>query len=281
MSEENRKILRSFMKNYLIDNKNENKRLNFQNTIDVYDLARELEFFNFNDIKLILDAGCGNGNVTEKLLEKGIAAIHAMDLSDERVQQTTERFSSHKNINVFKGALEKTGLKDSTYDGVIARYIFEHVVDPKLILMELNRILKPNAQLFIINFDDLFFNFHTKNELLNQQLRNLHESIPQDFKIGRKLPQMLKECNFDHVVWEAETFFFKGDRLALERENSRMRLEQGREHMSKYFNSLSDYDAFAKSYLSEMKDECNVLSMTKYLIKACKEDSKKVIKLRG
>ncbi len=268
------------MKNYLIDSKNENKRLDFQNSIDVYDLVRELDYFNFNDINLILDAGCGNGNVTEKLLYKGVPVIHAVDLSEERVRQTAERFRSHENIAVFKGALESTGFKESTYDGVIARYIFEHVVNPKSILTELNRILKPDAPLFIINFDDLFFNFHTKNESLNHQLKILHQKIPQDFEIGRKLPQMLRECNYDKVEWDAETFFFKGERLELERENTRMRLEQGREHLSKYFSSLSDYDTFAKSYLNEMKDECNVLSMTKYLIKACKEDTSKVVKLK-
>ena len=256
------------MKDYLIDHLDEDKRLNFQNTIDVYDLDKELDFFKFNKKDLVLDAGCGNGNVLEKLNMKGISNIHGIDLSEDRVKQATERFKSLDHINIMMRSLEQTGLAEASYDTILCRYIFEHVLSPKNVLTELHRILKPDGSLFIINFDDIFFNFHTKNEVFNKQLEIFQNKIPQDLKIGRKIPQLLKENNFKNIEWHAETYFFKGERLMLERENSSMRLEQGRKNLSKFFNNLEEYDTFAKTYLEEMHDDCNVLSMTKYLIRA-------------
>jgi 2-polyprenyl-3-methyl-5-hydroxy-6-metoxy-1,4-benzoquinol methylase len=79
------------VKNYLIDSKHEDKRLDFQNTIDVYNLEKELEFFSFENHQAVLDAGCGNGNVIEKLIRKNIPLIHAVDLSQERVDRWSKR----------------------------------------------------------------------------------------------------------------------------------------------------------------------------------------------
>ena len=137
------------MKDYLIDHLDEDKRLNFQNTIDVYNLDRELDFFNFNKKDHVLDAGCGNGNVLEKLNMKGISNIHGIDLSDDRVRQAKERFKSEKNINIMMRPLEQTGFAEASYDKVLCRYIFEHVLCPKNVLTELHRILKPGGSLYI------------------------------------------------------------------------------------------------------------------------------------
>lgn len=258
------------MKNYLIDSKDENRRLDFQNKIDVYNLDKELSFFNWNKNDFVLDAGCGNGNVIEKLLEKNITKIHGVDFSQDRVDQASTRFKSHKDVSFFQRSLEDTQFISEAYDKVICRYVYEHVTNASAIIKELHRVLRPEGEINIINFDDIFFGFHTKDEKLNQQLKNLKNKVPQDFEIARKLPQMLKSAHFKDIQWEAQSYFFKGERLELEIENNKMRLEQGRPHLSKYFDSLAHYDQFAESYIRELYDDCNVLYTTKYLIKGTK-----------
>lgn len=257
-------------KNYLIEHPNELERLNFQNKIDVYDLEKELNFFKWDTKHLILDAGCGNGNVVEKLLEKGMTKIHGIDFSEDRVNFAQERFKDHKDVEFFKRSLEKTGMNDNSYDRVICRYIYEHVTNTSEIINELYRVTKPGGYLQIINFDDIFFNFYTKNTKLNEQLAKLKKSVPQDFEIGRKIPHIMRAAKFDKVEWSAETFFFKDERLEMEKENNRMRLHQGREHLAKFFSSVEEYDEFAKTYLAEMDDDCNVLAVTKFLVKGQK-----------
>lgn len=266
----NQKKLELKMNNYLIDHMDENKRLDFQNKIDVYNLDDELDFFKWDKSHKILDAGCGNGNVVEKLLKKGMTQIHGVDLSSDRIAQVTERFNGHNGLNFFQAHLHETGLLSDEYDQIICRYVFEHVTNPHDILKEFYRILKPKAFLNIINFDDIFFNFYTKNSNFNKQLKELKNRVPQDFEIARKLPHYLKENNFKDVIWDAKSYFFKGERLKMEIENNKMRLEQGKSHLSKYFSSVTEYEQFAKTYIDEMKDDCNVLSVTKFLINAHK-----------
>jgi ubiquinone/menaquinone biosynthesis C-methylase UbiE len=256
------------MKNYLIENESEIERLNFQNSIDVYDINKEICHFNWSSIDVVLDAGCGSGNVIEKLLEKKISTIYGIDMSSDRVNYSKERFKNFKNVTISKAPLEGTNLEKNYFDKIICRYIFEHVTNPVSILEELKSLLKSSGSLYIINFDDVFFSFYTKNTKLNNQLKVLKSKLEQDFEIGRKLPQLLNQVGFEKIKWEAETFFFKEERLALEIKNSQMRLTQGRDHLSQYFNSIQEYDIFAADYLKEMEDPNNILSTTKYLIEA-------------
>lgn len=263
-------------KHYLIDNKNENKRLNFQNTIDVYNLSNELAYFDWNKNHFVLDAGCGNGNVIEQLLNRGLQKIHGVDFSPERIDEVKKRFENQNEIEAYHAPLEQTGLADESYDRIICRYVYEHLTNTPEVTHELWRLLKPGGSLYIIEFDNIFFDFYTKNEDFNRQLLELKNKLPQDFGIARKLPQLLKQHQFDEVHWDAETFFFKGERLEMEYQNNEMRLTQGRDHLAKYFKTTADYDQFAQTYLQEMKDECNVLSTTKYLIKATKTNKQKL-----
>jgi ubiquinone/menaquinone biosynthesis C-methylase UbiE len=258
------------MKNYLIDSHTENERLNYQNKIDVYSLSKEMTYICPEKGQFFLDAGCGNGNVIEALLQYGVEKIDGVDLSADRVTQAKERFSSNPNIRFFQRSLDKTEFPENTYDRVITRYIFEHVTNAKEILIELHRVLKAGGKLSIINFDDIFFDFYSKNEKFNHDLKMLKSKLPQDFEIGKKLPHYLNECGYSNVEWTAEKFFFKDERLKMEIENSRMRLEQGREHLAKYFSSIDHYDLFAKTYLEEMKDPNNVIGWTKFMITAKK-----------
>lgn len=258
------------MKNYLIDHVDENRRLDFQAKIDVYDLTKELAHFQWDKRDLILDAGCGNGNVIKELIDLGMTQIHGIDFSEDRIRQANERFNNRSEVQLFNRSLDNTDFHSNTYNTILCRYIFEHIPNPGRVIEELYRVLKPDGLIYVINFDDIFFNFYTKNETFNNQLKMLKSKVPQDFEIARKLPQILKQIGFKNVEWEAETFFFKGERLALEMENNRMRLEQGRAHLAAYFNNEEEYLSFAKTYIEEMKDDCNVLATTKYLIKAAK-----------
>ena len=259
------------MKNYLIDGKNESERLNFQNKMDICDLDLELNHYKWNRDHRVLDAGCGNGNLVEKLIQKEVKHIDGIDFSDDRIADAKKRFSHLSNVRFFQGSLEETNLEAASYDTVVCRYIYEHLTTPALVLKELNRLLKPDGTINIINFDDMVFNFHTKNEAFNKELKKAKSRIPQDLEIGRKLPQLLKQNGYDRVEWEAVTYFFQGERLELEKTNSKMRFEQGRENLSRYFDSMKDYEVFVDNYMNELNDDCNVLSSSKFLIKARKK----------
>jgi len=255
------------MKKYLLENSNESERLNFQNKIDAYDIKKELAEFEFSPNDKVLDAGCGNGNLIEELLKLHALKIHGIDMSEDRVIKSKERFKDFANVEIFKGALEKTNLSKCYYDKICCRYIFEHVTNPIEILRALRELLVDRGNLYIVNMDQVFFGFYTKNEKFNQDLKKLQASLPQDYEIGRKLPQMLVQAGFKNVNWKAETFFFQGENLKLERQNTEMRLIQLKDYLSSKFESEEHYEDFAGTYLEEMNDPNNVLQLSKFIIK--------------
>lgn len=267
------------MKKYLIEGTHEIERLAFQNKIDVYDLKTELASFNWKFDDKVLDAGCGSGNLAQELIQMGIHKIDGIDMSSERVAFARERFSSNQNVNIYKANLEATGLEKSSYDKIICRYVFEHVTEPIEIFSELISLIKDKGKIYIINFDDIFFGFYTKNHAFNKKLVHLKSKLPQDFEIARKIPQLLASLGLVDIKWNAETYFFKDQRLELEITNTKMRLEQGRSTLYKYFDSLSDYDKFCEEYLEEMKDPNNVLYASKFLISAEKSLIGKILSL--
>ena len=268
------------MKNYLIDSPQENDRLNYQNKIDVYSLSKEMRFISPHKDQHFLDAGCGNGNVTDALLQNGVTKLTGVDYSEDRIKEDTERFKNFSDVHFHTRSLDNTGFETNTFDRIVCRYIFEHVTNAKEILTELHRVLKVDGSIAIINFDNIFFDFYTKNESFNNSLSALKAKLPQDFEVGRKLPQYLSQIGFKNVQWEAEKLYFQGERLEMEIHNSRMRLEQARGHLGKYFDSLADYDSFAKTYLDEMKDPNNVLGWAKFLVKGTKSSTGKVLNLK-
>jgi ubiquinone/menaquinone biosynthesis C-methylase UbiE len=256
------------MKKYSLENDNESERLNFQNKIMAYDIKKEVSELEFNINDKVLDAGCGNGNLIEELLKVKNLNIHGIDMSEDRVVKSKERFKEYSNVEIFKGSLENTNLPRNYYDKICCRYIFEHVTNPTEILKELKILLKKEGVLYVVNMDQVFFGFYTKNDKLNNDLKMLQNSLPQDYEIGRKLPQLLAQTGFKNIDWKAETFYFQGESLALERKNSEMRLTQLRDYLASKFESIDHYDEFSRCYLSEMDDPNNVMFMSKYIIKA-------------
>lgn len=100
-----------------------------------------------NDIKTILDVGCGRAWVAEYFLLKGVI-VHSLDVS----------FSNPANaLNLFPSKLHSGIVADSfhlpysneSFDCVIASEIIEHVVDPSDFIKELFRVVKKGGRLII------------------------------------------------------------------------------------------------------------------------------------
>lgn len=261
---------------YLIEGRNESKRLDLQSKISAYNIDDELEFFNYHASDYILDAGCGHGNLIEKLLKKGVEKIDGIDFGSDRIKEARERFKNYSNVRPMVGDLSSLKVVDGTYDKVICRYLFEHLESPATILHELYRVSKVGGEIQIINFDDIFFGLYSKDSKLNSDLERVKTLLPYDFEIGRKLPVLLREIGFVDVEWHAETFYFKNEDRRMEKENSRMRLIQARDSLSKLFKTALAYDEFCTSYLDALDDPCTVLWTNKFLIHGVKPDRRVV-----
>ena len=102
------------------------------------------------DRPIVLDYGCGKGEIVAEARKKGLAAYGA------------EAFYEGSNI---RGEIEKQGwlgtvvreikngvipFEDNFFDLIISNQVFEHVDDIDAVLREIDRVLKPNGALLCL-----------------------------------------------------------------------------------------------------------------------------------
>lgn len=120
---------------------------------------------NFADIKndsLVLDAGCGNGHILERIPEGKLTGV---DISAVQVKRAKEKIGSKAEL--IQTPVEKMPFPDKYFDRILCTEVFEHTLEPVSGLMEMRRVLKddgiisvsvPNEKLitltkrFLLNF---------------------------------------------------------------------------------------------------------------------------------
>ena len=96
--------------------------------------------------KRILDMGCGAGNLLGLLKGEEIVGI---DLSDFLIHKATLRHKDKPHIKIQKGNIEDLHFPDDWFDFIICSEVLEHVRDPKIVLTEIHRLLKPNQYMVV------------------------------------------------------------------------------------------------------------------------------------
>jgi ubiquinone/menaquinone biosynthesis C-methylase UbiE len=117
-----------------------------------------LENLNICFGQTILDAGCGNGYMAKKSSELvgNTGKIYALDPDKGSIANLKKEIGKKSNIDAFVGDITKrTDLKDSSIDLVYLSTVFHIFSDIQIVGFEneINRILKPKAQLAIININ--------------------------------------------------------------------------------------------------------------------------------
>lgn len=134
--------------------------------------------------KKVLDIGCGAGQITDYLTQKGIEAI-GIDFSEELLKIATKTFPNSKFILADICEYEPKG----QVDGIITKDVLFHLSDENLIfvLQKFRRVLKQNGklciimempkeageQIFVEDLDDKYQIYY--NYLTPEKLRNMLE----------------------------------------------------------------------------------------------------------
>lgn len=92
----------------------------------------------------LLDVGCGNGFLAEKLKNIGYE-VYGMDVSLNQVKRA--RKSGIKAVKA--SAEEKFNYKNNYFDVVVLSEVLEHLFEPENCLRECYRVLKKNGMLII------------------------------------------------------------------------------------------------------------------------------------
>jgi ubiquinone biosynthesis O-methyltransferase len=117
--------------------------------VDMVETDLAFELLKVKKGMKILDMGCGTGNFSIKLAEKGCHVTGA-DISDEMLKIARKKASKlNHEIEFFNMDLKSLSFEDDTFDVVLSMSAFEFVDDPPKALQELLRVTKKDGQVLI------------------------------------------------------------------------------------------------------------------------------------
>lgn len=111
-----------------------------------------------NNVKTILDAGCGTCGPMIKLLKEGFD-VEGLDFSKDMIEQGKKELVKagyDPGLIHFADLENESDLPKKKFDVVLALGVFPHIVDEKRALSNMRKLLKPNGLVLIEFRNDLF-----------------------------------------------------------------------------------------------------------------------------
>lgn len=147
----------------------------YENSEIYFNLLANADRIYFNDYilfveyflpkgKYILDAGCGTGQSSMLLKEKGYR-VKGLDGAERFIKQAKKKFP---DIDFIQNDLTNIEESDNTFDAVGTYNTLEHVNNLKKVLEEMLRVVKPGG-LIIIHSPNLLSAKHLSDALFKRQ----------------------------------------------------------------------------------------------------------------
>lgn len=163
-------------------------------------LAKRL---NLPQNSLVLDAGCGEGNVAIHLAKDYGFRIKGVDLLNFAIKRALEKaskFGLKNRVDFQVRDYTYLNFPDKTFDGIYTMETLVHVPDYHKVLKEFYRVLKPNGKLVLFEYslaprEDFTQAQQTIVEMINEE-SSMHSL---SYFVHGKFPKILKEAGFRKV----------------------------------------------------------------------------------
>lgn len=112
-----------------------------------------LHIFSGYQFDRILDVGCGDGNFCVSLKKACKAKeVYGIEISPKAVEMAKKN-----GVKAFQLDMDKEDFpfEDNYFDAVFAGEIIEHLYDPDHLLEEVNRVVRPGTNLFVLTTPNL------------------------------------------------------------------------------------------------------------------------------
>lgn len=115
----------------------------------------------------LLELGCGAGALFEKILPRSGVTI-GVDYSQAMLDEAKQNLGSKaEGLDLRLGYLEHLPLGDESVDCAVAYMVMHHIAHPAEVLRDTARVLKPGAQLLIVDL------MRHENELMRERYADL------------------------------------------------------------------------------------------------------------
>ncbi len=255
---------------YVLEDRKENERLEFQSQIAAYDFKEEFKGVLPHAGSRVLDAGCGGGLLTNYLFNvvKEIE-IMGVDVSSPRIEQASKKYP---HLKFESHDLSRLPFQEGSFDFIFSHYVYEHLKDPIAVTKELKRVLKKDGEILLINPDGVFENFFCEDRELVRDIERCCQYLASnvvDNRAGRKLVQYLREAGFEIEKVRVQTFLFEGEDLARERINYIERFKFLGPHMNELLGQKRAEEVRCQ-FLKLLEQEKCTLFQNNFIVKAKK-----------
>ena len=92
----------------------------------------------------VLEVGCGHGEVLEACYRPDIT-LTGVDINPVSVNIARKRFAGRRNVTLHEADVRALNFADASFDGILCTEVIEHIPDPRILLNEIDRLLKPGG----------------------------------------------------------------------------------------------------------------------------------------
>ncbi|SUX43949.1 class I SAM-dependent methyltransferase [Chryseobacterium indoltheticum] len=213
---------------------------------DPYLTERILYHLEPQNSKLYLDIGCGTGNYTCALANKGLNFI-GVEPSERMLIEAKRR---NQQIEWLIGTAEHIPTENKIFDGIIATLTIHHWTDLKKAFVELNRVLADNGKIVIFTSTPKQMKGYWLNHYFPQML---HSSIIQMPSLS-DVQEAIKQTSLE--ITDIEIY-------CIEDNLQECFLYSGKNNPDRYFNELLRRGISSFSSLANIEEVKQGLSKLK------------------
>ena len=96
------------------------------------------------------DLGAGTGHFSASVAPF-VGKIVAVDASEQMLKAARDRLDGAPNLDLRRGELENLPIEDGELDLAVLLLVLHYVVDPKTVLTEARRTLKPGGRIVVVD----------------------------------------------------------------------------------------------------------------------------------
>lgn len=146
--------------------------------------------------RTLLDVGTGTGVYLALIAKEPALAGYRVKGVEPSPQLIAYARFAYPDLEFTEGSAYATGEPDEAYDVVTANFVFIHLRNPDLALLELRRILKPGGLLYVVDVNDTTF---TGPDEIRAMVEAHHRHHEGDRTVLASLPRRAAEFGFTPV----------------------------------------------------------------------------------
>lgn len=171
------------------------------------DMMREyLDAMAIDSARSVLDLGCGTGVAARAIARRPSFSgrVTGIDRSPHLIAAATllaREDGVAESVDFRTGDSHTLELRDAGFDAVVAHTLFSHLDDPRSVLQEIVRVLKPGGKVGVFDGDYASLTFATDDPADGKAADEaIISAIVTNPRVMREMPQLLREAGLQLIA---------------------------------------------------------------------------------